>query len=327
MKKISLALGALALVFSVAGCGSNYYDSPKPNIVVSVPAYAALVKELEGVGTAELDPFLDVQVLLGKGNLDPHGYEPSAKDRLLLANADLVIYAGTEADIFMEPLLDSVNMDPENVIRQIEYPGVIASHGLCVTVEDCANSSTDNPHLWYELISIGRIAPVITERLIKLNPSCTSIYKKALKGFQSRMATVLEQENKIWKSYNYQLKAIYAPENIANRFLSGMGLYSATPKEITNKLANDVELSTAEMLDAKKLISSGEIILFVANAQVESAQSKELADYAASKSIPVITFSEMEIANLKWGQNYHLTDQYLNKIEEVAKLLGVDINE
>ncbi|NBW72829.1 MAG: hypothetical protein EBR26_00220, partial [Microbacteriaceae bacterium] len=107
MKPLVIALG-LALFLS--GCTNPGEKSP--TVVVSSQNYANIAKSLMGDNPAAQ---FDVHVLLSNDAVDPHEFEPSAKDKLAVSQAAAVFYAGSDFDSFVDPLLTSVNFDQDFV--------------------------------------------------------------------------------------------------------------------------------------------------------------------------------------------------------------------
>ena len=84
-------VGALASVAVVAcGGGESSSSSDRPSVVVTYSILGAVVSDV--VGDAA-----DVVVLMPNG-IDPHEWEPSAKDIELLNNADLIVSNGLDLE-------------------------------------------------------------------------------------------------------------------------------------------------------------------------------------------------------------------------------------
>lgn len=316
MKKILVAISGLALVAGTSGCSSGTSsDTVRPNVGVSNQIYADLVRELQGVGTVPDDPDFDTFTILDSQTINPHDFEPSAKHRLLVANADLVIFAGTEWDQYIYPLVESVGLDLDSVLSEASVRPLTA----CGT-ETCFDTE-NNPHIWYNLEMNVRFAKKITAAFTGIQPDYKNYYDKALRLFLNRITKIktLEEEaaSKIGSNSYF-----FAPEAVANSTLISMGLKSANPYD--TKFANDVELSTKEMLNAKKILASGKVKIFAANKLVSSQQADELRKYAESVGIPVHYFSETAFGVTSEG-DATFTGSYLVMVREIAKTLGITL--
>ncbi|MEY4418580.1 MAG: hypothetical protein RIQ88_1018 [Actinomycetota bacterium] len=321
MKRLSLFALALLLAAGLSSCSTQSSDGPKPNIVVSTPAYAQLVRDLQGSMNAEADPTFDIQVITSDNSVDPHEFEPSAKDRLWVANADLVISIGTDVDAYMQPLLDSTNFPKENTIVAQDYRQFRCASGTFCPL--FAAETDDNPHLWYDLKSAMNLAPVITKALEKLQPQYKSIYEKALEDFQGQAQQIVSvQEN--FKKALPKDRGIYfaSPENIANLELIDLGL---SPIEYGTKFLNGIELSVKEMNGYKALMKEKKVSFFVSNKQVESAQATELENYAKSINVPVLRFSETGLCPANVGVGMRFLDCYYLNMARVSNALKLTV--
>ncbi|GGH42769.1 metal ABC transporter solute-binding protein, Zn/Mn family [Microbacterium album] len=101
-----------------AGAASEEEAAPVPVIVASTNVYASLAQALVG-DAVEVTPIIDT------ATQDPHSYEATARDRLTVQEADLVIVNGGGYDPFMEALIGEGDDRP--VVTAIEfshdYPG------------------------------------------------------------------------------------------------------------------------------------------------------------------------------------------------------------
>ena len=277
MKRILGVFAILTGLFASSGCSTNTgYDSTRPNIVVSNQSYADLVRELFGSGLNGIDSWMDLQVLNDSPNVSGHDFEPSAKDRLMVANADLVIYTGTDVDQFVPPLLESVGFDQNNVLVANDY--------RAADIKD-----NENPHLWYDIDSDVIFAKAINERLLKMNPVAKESYDKAIKVFISAAKRIKKYQSTFNENLTPGGKIAVAPENVAGYFLDDLGFQVQL---LNNKLENGVELSVKEMEQEKAFIKNSGTRAYFGNREMESAQADELYKYAKELKIPVMKFSE-----------------------------------
>lgn len=309
MKAIVVAL-ASALILT--GCSSPSNQSA--GIVVSSQNYANIAKSLMGDNP---DAQFDVHVLLSSDAVDPHEFEPSAKNKLAISQAKAVFYAGTDFDAFVDPLLESVNFDPDYVINSSYF--VKENLASCFT-ELCLEKGS-NPHLWFDLDTISSSAKALTALYIKLKPEFKTDYEQAATEFQTKIKILKTKQDQIAEQ-NIDT-TFFAPEAIANVLLLELGLKNVSSKTVANKIANEVELSLLEMQEIENQIKSGEVKIFVANQQVESEQAQQLLDVAESENIPVVYFGENSLCENKADK---FLDCFDSKIDEVVKTLGIKVD-
>lgn len=309
MKPVSILLG---LVLLLSGCSNS--SAEKSTLVVSSQNYANIAKSL--MGDTPQSQF-DVHVLLFNDAIDPHEFEPSAKDKLAVSQAAAVFYAGSDFDSFVDPLLASVNFDQDFVIRNYDF--VKERLASCAT-ELCLEKGR-NPHLWFDLDTISASAKALTALYIKLKPDQKAAFEKAAGVFQSNIRVLKQKQDDI--AERTKDLTFFAPEAIANVLLMELGLKNVSSKEISNKIANEVELSLVEMQQTKDQLLSQQVSVFVANQQVESEQAQQLLDVAKSAYVPVIYFGENSLCE---NQSDKFLDCFNTKIDGLTQLLAIALD-
>ena len=96
MRPLALLLAGTAAL--LAGCAATP-ESTRPQVVASTNVYADIARSIGG-------DRVDVTAILDDARKDPHEYEATARDRLAVSRADLVIENGGGYDSFLEPLLE-----------------------------------------------------------------------------------------------------------------------------------------------------------------------------------------------------------------------------
>ena len=328
MKKFLVALSSSLMVFVLASCSTGQsLDGPWPNVVTSSPNYQLLANQLQGTGTPTEVPFFDYSVLMTNPNVDPHDYEPTAKDRLLLANADLVIFTGTEYDQFVETLAESVGLDETKLIsadqNRAETDCKVVLESQRAGDIECRDRKL-NPHVWFDLNSTEALATAITLRYVDLQPQYEEIYQTALDLFKTKVKKIREFQKTIRSSVGTD-SYFFGPENLSNVFLEDLGLKPML--DISDKLANDVELSAKEMTEIKKMMLDKKIKIFAANISVPSPQVAELQAFAKSNGIPIMKFSESDLCGENkpdFGDGGY-TGCYVANIYKAGQLLKVEL--
>lgn len=152
-------LCALATATACAGLAvpsAAHAEPPRRTIVVTTSVLGALVRDLAGER-------FDVQVAIPNG-LDPHDWEPSAKDVERLTRADLVVVNGLGLEEGLE-----------NALAQARRKGVrvftAADHVAIRKVEytDEASKAHDHgagdPHLWTDPMAMKAVAGALVKEL------------------------------------------------------------------------------------------------------------------------------------------------------------------
>lgn len=329
MKRLLLALGALAIATSASGCSNSVdYSGEGPNLVVTSNNYYYLAMDMDGFELTGNGPEFRIWVLMNNPNVDPHEFEPSAKDRLLLANSDLVIYTGTEYDQWVDQIVETTGIDKGKLISanksKAPYQCSTKVDQIQSLKAECEDRKT-NPHLWYDLTSTELLAKQISIEFGKVQPKREKTYARALKAFEGDVKHLRELQNKV-KTHIQPGSYFFGPENLSNIFLRDLGLRPIV--DYSSKFANGVELSAKEMAGVKELMRTKQIKLFAANTSVPSTQASELQAYAKSQNIPIVKFSENDICDrtkLGVGGPGFYSDCFEQKIYEVGIKLHVQL--
>jgi zinc/manganese transport system substrate-binding protein len=120
MNRRLIAASALVLpALALAGCAGTPTEAEDTSaegdafrIVASTSVYSSIAEQL--VGDAA-----EVSAIVDSPTQDPHSYEATARDRLAVEGADLVILNGGGYDHFMEELAEEAGV--EHVITVVEY--------------------------------------------------------------------------------------------------------------------------------------------------------------------------------------------------------------
>lgn len=133
---MGLAVRAALVVSFLVACSSSAEPSPqvadRPVIVVTHAILGTVVREVVG-------PAADVVVLIPNG-VDPHVYEPSAKDIEVLHSARLVVVNG----LGLEPRLEDSLRD----VRSRKIPIFTATEHIRVDDSGESRLLPDDPHFW-----------------------------------------------------------------------------------------------------------------------------------------------------------------------------------
>src|SRR3954451_21021599 len=103
-----MRLAALLVLLLLAGCGAAADDGGGPRVVATTTQLADIARNVA--------PDAHVTSIL-KPNTDPHEYEVRPRDVKALAQADIVLKSGGEADEWLEGALDAAGVDEDRVLE------------------------------------------------------------------------------------------------------------------------------------------------------------------------------------------------------------------
>lgn len=162
------ALAALAaLTLPLAACGGDGASSSSgPQIVVTTPVLGAVVEDLVGDAAT-------VRVLVPNG-VDPHDFQPSARDVGALEDADLIVENGLDLEEGLEDALGNARGDDALVFTATDHIDVRVSgddhhEGEEHADEEEHDHGPEDPHFWMDPTAmrdvVEALAPVLREEL------------------------------------------------------------------------------------------------------------------------------------------------------------------
>ena len=159
LRRFLIACFAIGSLVTTAGCGGedSSSTSDRPSVVVTYSILGAVVSEV--VGDAA-----DVKVLMPNG-IDPHEWEPSAKDIELLNQADLIVSNGLDLEGNVMEAIEVVEKDGVAVFHATDYIEVIefgaGGHDDDEeAVHDDEHGSGD-PHFWTSPVEMAAVVEAL----------------------------------------------------------------------------------------------------------------------------------------------------------------------
>lgn len=166
LRRSLIACFAIGSLVTTAGCGGgdSSSTSDRPSVVVTYSILGAVVADV--VGDAA-----DVQVLMPNG-IDPHEWEPSAKDIELLNNADLIVSNGLDLEGNVMEAIEAAEKDGVAVFHATDHIDVIefgasvhdddeeAAHEDEEAGHDDEHGSGD-PHFWTSPVEMAAVVEAL----------------------------------------------------------------------------------------------------------------------------------------------------------------------
>ena len=178
-----LIAAGLALTACSPDSGGNGADSGTGDgilrVVASTNVYGSI---LESVGGEHVS----VESIINRPSQDPHSYEATARDKLAVSGADLVILNGGGYDSFMESLVKDDGLASEDVLNAVEISGLEEDSTHMHSEEESGADAGHNhaghshgefnEHVWYDPAAMGLVAEAAAQRLAELDPGNEASY-------------------------------------------------------------------------------------------------------------------------------------------------------
>jgi zinc/manganese transport system substrate-binding protein len=255
-------------VLLFAGCGTTSKDGGL-NVVAAENVYGNIASQIGGRDVA-------VTSILTNPNADPHLFEPGTANGLAVAQAKVVIENGLGYDAFMTKLETAAPSKDRVVITIADVLGV---HG-----------KDANPHLWYDVPRLARVATAIATAFGKADPSHAVAYHHGLHRFERSLGPLLREIASIRTRFHGAPVAYTEP--VPGYLVSAAGLHNVAPAAYTRAIEDGTEPTAAAVAAMNALIAKRRIRVLLYNRQAVSPITKSLENAARAARIPVVPVSE-----------------------------------
>ncbi|HET7138517.1 MAG TPA: zinc ABC transporter substrate-binding protein [Arthrobacter sp.] len=327
---IRTSLAALAGVsLLLTGCGSGSGAAPASagaqssdgvvDVVASTNVYGDIAAAIGG-------DKVKVTSIITKTSQDPHSYEATAQDRLLVSKAELVIENGGGYDTFLHKMADDSHIPHANIITAVDVAGLAPedSHtesspaaqspaaGASPSADGHAHSEF-NEHVWYSMDAMGKLADSVAAKLGDIEPASASLFSSNAATFKAGVGGLADKLAALKAHGSGAPVAVTEP--VPLYLLEAAGLENRTPAEYTAAIEEGSDVPPAVLKAATELAGSKDIRFLAYNKQTEGPQTLALKKAAESAGVPVIDFSE----TLPEGKTYlqWMTDN----VQNVSKVL------
>ncbi len=310
-----LAISAATVL--VAGCTSAE-DNSTPTGPIAVTATTNVwgsIAEFIGGDMVEVTSIVD------QPTIDPHSYEPSARDLLAVQDAEMVLVNGGGYDAFMESLIDQAE-GTRVVLRAVAGEN---SHDHSHDDEDHAHEEGEehahededhshedddhshdhsghshaegNEHVWYDLHVVEEVADQLLASLTQLRPNSAGdfqanhqIFVDELEVLEVRLEALRE------KALGY---GVFSITPLASIMMEEAGFEEMAPKDLLEAVEEERDISPASIAEAEAIFEDPDLLMVITNDQVTDTQMQSIADMGASRGLPVIGLAEL-IPNEDW---------------------------
>jgi zinc/manganese transport system substrate-binding protein len=320
MKKpvLALALASVAAL-TLAGCSSAPAAGEGADDTITVVASTNVYGDIASTIGGDR---IEVESIITSASQDPHSYEATARDRLTVQDADLVIENGGGYDAFVDTLLgDATDV---HVITAVEYshdyPGneghaddaehehadERAAEGEDHAHEHAEGDSHEghdhiegfNEHVWFDPHTMIHVIEAIADELSELDPEGAEEFAANaaeltadLEGFEAELETLKTEA----AGAN-----VFLTEPLPGYLAAAAGLTDVTPEGFAESVEEGTDVAPAVLLQALDVIEGGEVAALLTNAQTGGSETQRVEDAAADAGIPVVAFTEL----LEDGSSY-----------------------
>jgi zinc/manganese transport system substrate-binding protein len=255
-------------MLGLAGCGGTATHGGVA-VVAAENVYGNIATQIGG-------RHVSVTSILTNPNADPHLFEPGTSNGLAVAGAKVVLQNGLGYDAFMTKLEDSAPSKGRIVVTMADVLGV---HG-----------KDANPHLWYDVPRLDRMAGAIASALERADPRHASTYRAGLSRFLHSLGPLRREVATIHSRFHGAPVAYTEP--VPGYLVTAAGLRNLAPASFTRPIEEGTEPSPASVAALSALIARHRIRVLLYNAQAVSPITARLRDAAGAAGIPVVPVRE-----------------------------------
>jgi ABC-type Zn uptake system ZnuABC Zn-binding protein ZnuA len=154
----------------------------RPEVVATTTFIGEVVKRIAGDAA-------DVTVLLEPGQ-NPHAYQPSPQDMVLVSSADILFSNGFGLEEFLDELIGAADSPGALIeVSQGIDPLVITARGHEEVDQDHAQGSID-PHVWFDPNNLMVWTENIADALVNIDPDNTDLYRANAAQYRLELETL-----------------------------------------------------------------------------------------------------------------------------------------
>jgi zinc/manganese transport system substrate-binding protein len=262
------AAALLATACSAASTTSGNTTAASTATITAIGAeneYANVIQQIGG-------KYVQVSAIMSNPNTDPHTFEASPAVAREMSDASLIVQNGVGYDDWATTI---ENADPNSGRKVINVQQLL---GL--------PTSTPNPHLWYNPVTMPKVAGAIATDLAALQPSHAAYFKANAAAFTASLAA--------WNQAIAAFKAAHpdtpvaTTEPVADYMLQAVGANNMTPWAFQADIMNGTDPSPQDVAVERSLFTEHKVKVFLYNQQVTDSLTDSIISLAHANGVPVV---------------------------------------
>jgi zinc/manganese transport system substrate-binding protein len=268
---LSALLGGLALL--LAGCGGSGAASSasagKLQVVAAENVWGSIASQLGGGKVA-------VDSMIVNPNTDPHSYEATASDGVLVARSRMALVNGLGYDGWASKLLAA---NPSSARAVLDVGNLL---GL---------KEGGNPHQWYSPSSVQRVTNQVVADYKRLDPTNATYFDRQRATFESRD---LAEYNRLRGEIRSRFAGVPVgySESIFQPLGHDLGLKLMTPYSFAKAISEGTDVSAADKQTVDRQAEDHAIEVWVYNSQNATPDVQRVNQLARIAHVPITTITE-----------------------------------
>lgn len=232
----------------------------------------------------------EVTLLLPPG-MEPHAFEPTPRDMILVSESDLFLYTGSYLEPWAQDILDNF---PQSTLR-----GLALGEALATIKDEDEGLNGLDPHIWLSPVLMMEIAERLTGALNEVDPLNQAYYTQNLLSYQQSLEK-LDQDYSLALESCQQRQFIYAGHYAFGYLAARYNLQY----EAAQGFSPDAESSPQTLANLTDLLRSSQADYIFAEELDNPQLAESLASELGIKILPLNSAHNVSKANLKAGLSY-----------------------
>jgi zinc/manganese transport system substrate-binding protein len=285
------ALGLALILVSALGQSTPARGDDRIAVVAAENFYGDIARQVGGDRVA-------VTSIMNNPDQDPHLFETTPAVVRQLAGAQVVVLNGANYDPWMDKLLAAAPRAGRTVISAAQLTG---------------RKAGDNPHLWYDPVTMLAVATALAEALTKADGPHASDYAARLKTTLAALDRITQRAAQLKAKHSGTV--VTATEPVFGPMAQALGL-TMRNERFQLAMMNDTEPSARDVAAFEKDLKERKVKVLIYNSQVSEKLTERLRDIARKAKVPVVGVSETMPPNVSFQ------DWVLGELDALDKALS-----
>ena len=268
-------LGAVLLGTTACATAAGSTDHRVVRIVASTNVWGDVASTVGG-------RHAQVTSLISDPAADPHEYEASARTRLAVSRADVVVENGGGYDDFLRRLVSAPGTEAR-VVDAVSVSGAAARAK--------ATGGELNEHVWYDLPSVAKVAGRLAAVLAEADPQDAPTFRTNAAAFQGRLQQLADRVRADRAATDGAPVAITEP--VPLYLLDALGAVNKTPAAFSQAVEEGDDVPVTVLRETLALFSDRAVRALVYNAQTADPQTALLRKAAQNAGVAVVPVTEI----------------------------------
>ncbi|MFF0830549.1 metal ABC transporter solute-binding protein, Zn/Mn family [Brevibacillus sp. NPDC003359] len=305
MKRVIVAALGFITAVGLVGCGAANETAGTPQTgsdASAKPKVYTTIYPLEYVAKRIGGEHVEVTNLVPAG-VEPHDYEPTAKDMVALSRADLFAYNGSGLELWVEKAVTNLDKNKTTIVNATEGLDLISAaeheHEEEGHAEEAGHEHGDlDPHVWLDPMHLKAQAEKVKNTLVQKDQAHAADYEKNY----AQLATDLEQLDKEFKDMVTQApKKEFMVSHSAFSYMAKR--YGLEQVAISGVNPSD-EPSTAELKSLVEHVKEHKISYVLFETLVSPKVAEVIAKEAGVKTATLNPLEGLTEDDVKAGRDY-----------------------